>query len=772
MLLLYHREILHDEILPPIINSVATFGETLSQVSAWLSGLTSQLSDQFASFLNAVGVERCIRTLGRILNSLSAQFTRFASWARSGFGGLERVLISAFESIKTTLKPILDFLALMIQTAANPLQIPLFIASTLWRLIPEDLKRPIINFSLNVIESFVRGMTSFMPGLAAFGAIIKAAILGFIRRIKDETDEIKLAVSDRMAKLVGGGSIEFMAGWFKGILRGIWDGITDPFKIIFMLVKAVVGVTRFLFNTVQSLLNRPAPERITTEGEELTAAPSVPLPSQATVAALQSAQINTASAESEWEAGQTATFEKEGGVTFDDILAILQSVWDKVFEKSERIGVWLAEKLLEIYQISDFRLGDKLGFFAGIIIFEVILFLLTAGAWAGVTASRPILRAILRLLDIGGEILGGLMRLLGSIRRPLMSALRAIGNFLGNIRPLRAVIDKITDALRVIFRYSDEVAGTTGRTAGEGIEEVTEESAERLARETVEEVSGETAERTGREALEETGEAGGRRTTRETAEKAAQLPQAVAAAKAIAEANDRINSPIPVVIGQLMTLKGTYRWIDTFQAQIEGPGRYSIWMIASKTEIDDRYTTDDDELFMTEEQALEEGLTILERSEAHILVGEERHHPFFKMFLRAFDKAGVRGVRTATGRLRPQRLVDIKTNAHQNLLHQLWDDWLSGFSRTIDPTDELSGLVAGLVRQRTGASDILANQIIRTARSRVASRGIPVEQATREIATEIADQLEDFYKIALQDSEEKLLEVLNSIKNLRGRIGI
>jgi hypothetical protein len=158
------------------------------------------------------------------------------------------------------------------------------------------------------------------------------------------------------------------------------------------------------------------------------------------------------------------------------------------------------------------------------------------------------------------------------------------------------------------------------------------------------------------------------------------------------------------------------------------------------------------------------GLTHLEDvptaspSVAHILVGAERHHPVFRMFLRAFDKSGIRSVRLprgrgrVRGRMRPQRLVDLPTNTHRAILHELWDD-----------------LYPGLARGR-GASTRMAQAINAEARQLAAAQGIPLWRARRIVASRTLDRLEDFYRIALRDSPRQLEEVLRSIERLRTRI--
>ncbi|MGC1951679.1 MAG: hypothetical protein WA970_03710, partial [Gammaproteobacteria bacterium] len=306
-------------------------------------------------------------------------------------------------------------------------------------------------------------------------------------------------------------------------------------------------------------------------------------PSPSTAAELQSPASTAAGAEADLQSAQR---EASGSANANDrgLFDLLAGAWDAIVAGAGRIGRSMAEGLLRFLRLSDFELGNKVGWLAGTIIFEIVLAYLTGPVYRALRTAKPVLASIIRLLDVGGEIFGQLMRLLGSIRRPLMGALSGVGHFLGRIPGVRAIVDRISTALRAIFRYGDEAAGATRRAARETVEE----TSERAARESAEAA----AERARREGTEEVGERGGReageegtgRVGRETVEETVERPTALAAARAIAEANDRLDSPVAVVLGQLLSLKSRYRWIRSFRARPVGtPGRYTIHMIASDT---------------------------------------------------------------------------------------------------------------------------------------------------------------------------------------------
>ena len=138
-----------------------------------------------------------------------------------------------------------------------------------------------------------------------------------------------------------------------------------------------------------------------------------------------------------------------------------------------------------------------------------------------------------------------------------------------------------------------------------------EEAGRRAARETMEE-AGEGAAQRGRRRPDADEEAAARRprdaeadaarrrageagedAAELAAKKAAEMPAAMAAARTIAEVNDAVDTPVVVVIGLLNALKVRFRWIRRFEPSDEpGAGRYSLWLISSKTKVKD-YTVAD-----------------------------------------------------------------------------------------------------------------------------------------------------------------------------------
>nr|WP_275587233.1 DUF4157 domain-containing protein [Micromonospora terminaliae] len=318
------------------------------------------------------------------------------------------------------------------------------------------------------------------------------------------------------------------------------------------------------------------------------------------------------------------------GATVGGLAQLLGDAWAAMVAGAQSLGARAADALLEFIMLPDFELGRKIGFVAGFLLLQAAIIYFSAGNYAALKAVEPGLRTLLvyllRFLDLGGELLGVLGRALRPLRGPLLRGIGAARGFLSRFRFAAGLLERVEGLAGRMLGLGDEAALAASRAA-----QGAEAGASRTAREAVEagvvrEGATAGASRTGREAAEagaarEATEAGTARAGREGAEgaatreadelgegavraadepgtptvaddvaKAAQLPEAMAEARVIKEANDVVNTPIPVLLAELMALKTRYRWIETFAATPVGPGVFHIELIASRNDLGD-YTT-------------------------------------------------------------------------------------------------------------------------------------------------------------------------------------
>jgi hypothetical protein len=84
------------------------------------------------------------------------------------------------------------------------------------------------------------------------------AVRAFLETFTTWTDDQLIAVSDRVAKLMAGASVELFLGLAVGLMQGLLDGILDPIMLIVMAVQAVVWLTDTLGGAVQSVVDPEA----------------------------------------------------------------------------------------------------------------------------------------------------------------------------------------------------------------------------------------------------------------------------------------------------------------------------------------------------------------------------------------------------------------------------------------------------------------------------------------------------------------------------------
>ncbi len=284
------------------------------------------------------------------------------------------------------------------------------------------------------------------------------------------------------------------------------------------------------------------------------------------------------------------------GSSVDGLAGLLGGLWERMMGGARDIGGRMASGLMSFLELSDYNLGNKIGFIAGVVLFEVFLSLLTGGGWLAVRATAMGLRPLIRFLNLGGEILVGLGRALGALRGPILSALGTARGFMSRFPSAARFLDRLETGARSLFRLGDDAAVASSRNARQAAEQTAEATGTRGVARTGRAGADGTGTRTARQ-IDDTAESlstGARRS--DDAAKAAEYPAATAAARGICELHDRRNAALPVLFSHLYTLRARFRWIRGFRADYRG-GHYRIHMLASDTVVDPHYTT----AVMTEE---------------------------------------------------------------------------------------------------------------------------------------------------------------------------
>jgi len=269
----------------------------------------------------------------------------------------------------------------------------------------------------------------------------------------------------------------------------------------------------------------------------------------------------------------------------------------------QEAGGTLASKVCEFMMQdgAEGEMGETVGWLAGTIAFEVALAALTAGGATAAKGAMKVLQTFAKILDWTGEALGLAFKALAKVGGYVLDAVKGIGKLLSKAGgAAKTLLDALATIGRKLIAFADELLGITKKVGKGAAGEVAEEAAEKTAKEaaeagaekTAKEAAEAGAEKGAKEGAEEGAEKTAKETSDDAARKAAELPAAIAAATAITETNDVVNTPALILIGMLTaSVKPQYSWIKGFEARPKQPGHYSIHMIASDHEIDADYTT-------------------------------------------------------------------------------------------------------------------------------------------------------------------------------------
>ncbi|WP_103069648.1 eCIS core domain-containing protein [Aquimarina sediminis] len=589
------REQMGDSILPQLLEAGEAFVNEISGAVDMMMSQFVELSSALLEFIGSVTGIPLLDMAKSFVETISTGVQDFISWGQEKLQGAVNFFKTIFNKIKTVVQPYMEIITSIGMAILNPPMIPIILAGWAWRALPNCYKPPIIDFLLDGIIAFLEALP-MLPMMGPLWPLLKTFVIGFLQGFRERSDDEKIAVTNKLAKIISGASIDFIIGFVIGFLKGVWEGLTDPFVLIYQILNGLNSLISWFYGV---MTQDTSPENASQTDQTA----GTPAGSQQAM----SSRMREMGEELEEPIGQvtgnfqgaiTEHFEGGEGMTFESLSQKLGDMWSRAETAIRGAGSSLAESVVTFMMADDSerKIGEGVGWLAGTIVFEVVLGILTAGAYGAAST-------VAKLLDWTGEALGAIFKIIGKLGKHIVKLFDKIMEMASHATgALRIVMDALKEIGEKLMRFSDELFGRFGRgAASEATErtarEVAEASSERAAREGVEETAEETAEevaeRTARETGEETGERGAREGV-DDATKAAELPAAIAAARTLTETQDAIDTPALVTVGMLNgIIKPQYRWIEHFEARPKGGlGRYSVHMIASDHEVDSSYTED------------------------------------------------------------------------------------------------------------------------------------------------------------------------------------
>src|SRR5262249_45070904 len=121
-----------------------------------------------------------------------------------------------------------------------------------------------------------------------------------------------------------------------------------------------------------------------------------------------------------------------GGDPMGTVLGLLKKVWDAVTGAATEVGVSIANALIGFIMLGDYELGSKLGYVAGLVLFEVGLAIRTAGVSAELEFFESgigwVLKMLVKVNEAIGEVFGAILKMIPGLEGAIARLVETLGD--------------------------------------------------------------------------------------------------------------------------------------------------------------------------------------------------------------------------------------------------------------------------------------------------------------------------------------------------------
>jgi hypothetical protein len=321
------------------------------------------------------------------------------------------------------------------QVAANPAMLPTVMGAIAWDQIPEPLKGPIIDQVLRACLTAAR--TVEIPDVTGsrVATIIKHLVIGALERALTYPTGMKVRAADRIAKIVLNPSPEFSLGFLKGLVVGLWDGLTGPFVLLWDLTKIGYEIQAAQVRFLVKMADSKSREQL---GKDVQAA-------------LDKIEPRIAKVVADLLAGKADPRQ---------IMHLIDDLVNSALKGVQSLGASLSDALLKFMNRPDKELGEGVGWVAGTATFEVLLLVLTEGGYTALKEAVQGLRVVVRMVEAGSvawEALG-----------PVRAALAGFRKLATSNKALAPLVEAVEEALSLLVKFLRLSYGLEGGAARTG----------------------------------------------------------------------------------------------------------------------------------------------------------------------------------------------------------------------------------------------------------------------------------------------------------------
>lgn len=410
------REFWANVLLPQLMDGAERIGVALAEALDWAVGLLGRIGDTIARAVSS-RLEGILEPLNALVAFAHAEFTRMITWGRTTLRAASRNMRQILNRLIALGRTILDGLLTLISIVLNPFGISGFLLGTLWRLIPDCLKGPFIDFILDVLIGFIR-LIPPLPQIGLLWPFVRAGLLGFFEQVRSFAIARKVNVSNRIARIVSGMNPAFFLGFLRGIAIGLFELIAGPFQALAAMFQLPTLLQNFLSNLGVRLCDL--------------------------IESIRCFAANLAGRVFGGLDGILSAF-SELIQNPGRILELIQCAIEGALAAVERLGATLAERLMGILEGAEDVMGEMIGRITASLVGNALISYFTAGIGTAVGVVGRIasaLRAVGTAMRQAMRVLGGLLRQSlrfvralasrfgGAVAGGARSALSGIGGFL------------------------------------------------------------------------------------------------------------------------------------------------------------------------------------------------------------------------------------------------------------------------------------------------------------------------------------------------------
>ncbi len=189
-----NQDILREQILPAVLNTIAAFRGRLVTTGTWLAGVIGSVTTTVTGFVGGLVANPYLAPVSGALTWILNGANRLSEWYQSVVVGLFTVLGDALVYLSRFIEPILNALRKLFDVLGDLLgKLPDLLMGPVWWLLPDCIKNPIKDFILNSILKKIPIFGQILEQAPDIWARIKTTALTILKQIFVDGDLARAA---------------------------------------------------------------------------------------------------------------------------------------------------------------------------------------------------------------------------------------------------------------------------------------------------------------------------------------------------------------------------------------------------------------------------------------------------------------------------------------------------------------------------------------------------------------------------------------------------